>query len=127
MKTKKKKIFELQPSAMVRYADPVPFQYTAMLKGTFDKKVWMGILYRSDDAIGISAGVTLKERFSIGYGYDYTLSKMSNYQSGSHEVMLSFVITKDKPSLEEEDDNLNNSILEDMQKKMEEDEKNKNK
>ena len=127
IKTKKKKIFELQPSALVRYADPVPFQYTAMLKGTFDKKLWMGLLYRSDDAIGISAGVTLKERFSIGYGYDYTLSKMSNYQSGSHEVMLSFVITKDKPSLEEEDDKLNNSILEDMQKKMEEDEKNKNK
>ena len=52
---------------------------------------------------------------------------MSNYQSGSHEVMLSFVITKDKPSLAEEDENLNNSILEEMQKKLDEEKKNKNK
>tara|TARA_B110000977_G_scaffold182389_1_gene243994 strand:- start:6 stop:998 length:993 start_codon:yes stop_codon:yes gene_type:complete len=127
MKTKAKKIFELQPSFMARYTKPVPFQYTAMLKGTFDKKIWLGLLYRSDDAIGISAGVTLRKRFSIGYGYDYTLSKMSNYQSGSHEVMLSFVITKKKLSLEEEDDDLNNSILEDMQKKLDEEKKIKNK
>ncbi|NRA12162.1 MAG: type IX secretion system membrane protein PorP/SprF [Crocinitomicaceae bacterium] len=127
IKTKAKKIFELQPSFMARYAAPVPFQYTAMLKGTFDKKMWLGVLYRSNDAIGISAGVTLRKRFSIGYGYDYTLFKMSNYQSGSHEVMLSFVITKDKPSLAEEDENLNNSILEEMQKKLDEEKKNKNK
>lgn len=126
VKTKNKKIFELQPSAMVRYALPVPFQYTAMLKGTFDKKMWLGLLYRSSDAVGISAGVTLKNRFSIGYGYDYTLSRLSNYQAGSHEVMLSFVITKKKPSLEEEDDKLNNSILEDIQKKLDDEKKIKN-
>ena len=126
IKTKSKKIFELQPSAMVRYTQPVPLQYTAMLKGTFDNKFWVGLLYRSDDAIGISAGLTLRDRFTIGYGYDYTTSKLNSYQSGSHEVMLSFIITKDKPTLEEEDENLNNSILEDMQKKVEEEKKNKN-
>jgi hypothetical protein len=38
--------------------------------------------------------------------------------------MLSFVITKKKPTLEEEDDKLNNSIMEDMKQKMEEKEKN---
>ena len=123
-KTKQKKIFELQPSVMVRYAQPVPLQYTAMLKGTFDKKIWMGLLYRSDDAIGIAAGMTLRERFSFGYGYDYTLSNLSNYQTGSHEIMLSFVITKDKPSLADEDDKLNNSILEEMQKDLDKEKKN---
>jgi len=127
IKTKKKKIFELQPSVMVRYAQPAPLQYTGMLKGTFDNKYWLGFLYRSEDAVGVSAGVTLRERFSIGYGYDYTLSKLSNYQAGSHEVMLSFIITKDKPTLEEEDEDLNNSILEEMQKKLEEEKKKKNK
>lgn len=122
-KTKKKKIFELQPSAMVRYAQPVPVQWTGMLKGTFDDLWWVGFLYRSDAAVGVTIGAKVKERLSIGYGYDYTLSNISNYQSGSHEVMLSFVITKDKPTLEEEDDELNNSILEDMQKQMEEQKK----
>ncbi|MDX2360675.1 MAG: type IX secretion system membrane protein PorP/SprF [Crocinitomicaceae bacterium] len=120
----KKKNFELQPSVMVKYTKPVPLQVTGMLKATFNKKYWVGLLYRSDDAIGISAGIMLKERFGLAYGYDYTISKLRNYTSGSHEVMLTFVITKNKPSLEEEDEDLNNSILEEMQRNMEEQEQN---
>lgn len=116
----KKKKFVLQPSAMVKYTSPVPLQYSAMLKGTYDNKYWLGFLYRSDDAVGISAGITVKERFKIAYGYDYTISGLRNYTSGSHEVMLSFVITKNKPTLDEEDEELNNSILEEMQKKIDE-------
>ncbi|MBL4862130.1 MAG: type IX secretion system membrane protein PorP/SprF [Crocinitomicaceae bacterium] len=121
----KKKKFELQPSLMIKYTRPVPVQITGMLRGTFKDKFWLGFLYRTDDAVGVSLGMKVHERFSVGYGYDYTLSKLSNHQSGSHEVMLSFIITKNKPTLEEEDDKLNNSILEDMKKKMEEEKKNK--
>ncbi len=121
----KKKNFELQPSVMVKYVSPIPVQVTGMLKGTFSNKFWVGLIYRSNDAAGISAGLNIKERFTVAYGYDYTLSRLSNYQSGSHEVMLSFIITKKKPTLEEEDDKLNNSIMEEMKLKMEEKEKNK--
>jgi type IX secretion system PorP/SprF family membrane protein len=120
---KKKKPFDLQPSVLVRYARPTPAQFTAMLKGTFNKKYWVGLLYRSDDAVGISLGMQIKERLSVGYGFDYTLSKLSSYQAGSHEVMLSFIINKKKPSLSEEDDKLNNSIIEELKKGIEEKEK----
>ena len=50
---------------------------------------------------------------------------MRKYSSGSHEVMLSFIITTKKPSLEEEDDKLNNSILENTQMESESPEKTK--
>lgn len=119
----KKKNFILTPSVMVKYTQAIPLQYSAMLKGNFNNKFWMGLMYRSDDAVGVNLGVNIKKRFGISYGYDYTISGLRNYQSGSHEIMLSFVITKDKPSLDEEDEKLNNSILEEMQKKVEEQEK----
>ena len=121
----KKKKFELQPSVMVRYTEPVPMQITGMLRAKFAGKFWVGLLYRTDDAAGISLGLTVKERFTVAYGYDYTISGLSKHQSGSHEVLLSFVITKKKPTLEEEDDKLNNSIMEEMKKKMEEQDENK--
>jgi type IX secretion system PorP/SprF family membrane protein len=122
---KKKTPFDIQPSVLIRYAAPTPIQWTAMLKGTFNKKYWIGFLYRSDDALGVSLGMQIKDRLSVGYGYDYTLSKLSAYQSGSHEVMLSFIINNKKPSIAEEDDKLNNSIIEDLKKSIEEKEKEK--
>tara|TARA_B110000285_G_scaffold39006_1_gene42447 strand:- start:1221 stop:2225 length:1005 start_codon:yes stop_codon:yes gene_type:complete len=131
----KKKNIEIQPSLLVKYAAPAAMQYTGMIKTTFNSKFWFGLLYKGDfeyrdnlfpvNSAGASLGITLKERFMIGYGYDYTLSKISSYQSGSHEIMLSFVISKKKPTLEEEDDKLNNSILEQRKKELEEKEKNK--
>lgn len=123
----KKKKFELQPSVMLKYTKPVPYQFTGMLKGTFSQKYWVGLLYRTSDAVGISLGMNIKERISVGYGYDYTLSNLSKYQNGSHEITLSFVVTKNKPSLVEEDDKLNNSILDEMKKDMEEEKKKKEK
>lgn len=115
----KKKNFELQPSVMVKYTSPVPVQWTGMLKGTFNQKYWVGLIYRSDDAVGVSLGMTIKERLNIGYGYDYSVSDIRKYNSGSHELMLSFIITKKRPTLDEQDDKLNNSILEEMKKEEE--------
>lgn len=115
----KKKNFELQPSVMIKYTSPVPVQWTGMLKGTFNQKYWVGLIYRSDDAVGVSLGMTLKERLNIGYGYDYSVSDIRKYNSGSHELMLSFIITKKRPTLDEQDDKLNNSILEEMKKEEE--------
>lgn len=129
----KKKNIELQPSVMAKYTKAAPLQYTGMFKTTFNNKYWFGLLYKGDmdfrgklypsNAAGISIGINIKERFMVGYGYDYTLTKISNYQSGSHEVMLSVILTKKKPTLAEEDDKLNNSIMEELKKKLEEKEK----
>jgi type IX secretion system PorP/SprF family membrane protein len=122
---KLKKGTVIQPSVLVKHTKPVPLQYTGMLKAEFKDKFWVGLLYRSDDAVGINCGLHFKERFTVMYGYDYTLSPLVNYQNGSHEIALSIKISKEKPSLEEEDDKLNNSILDDMKKEVEEREKNK--
>lgn len=109
-----KKKFELQPSVLIRYTKPVPVQISGMLRAMYDKKYWLGAIYRHNDAVGINAGFVWKERFTIAYGYDFSIGGLRKYNSGSHEVMLSIVLNKKKPiTLEEEDDKLNNSILED--------------
>ncbi len=116
----KKKQMEIQPSLMVRMVRPLPVQVTGMLRFTYENKFWGGLLYRSDDAIGIMAGMKIRERLDIGYSFDYTISSLSNYQSGSHEVMLSFIISRKKSSIDDEDDELNKSILEEIQKDIDE-------
>jgi type IX secretion system PorP/SprF family membrane protein len=112
--------WSFQPSVLARQMGPFPLQWNAMLKVTYDKKYWGGMVYRSNDAAAICAGMRLKDRYEVGYSFDYSLSGISQYQNGTHEITLSFVTTKPKPSVEEEDEKLNNSIMEEMQKKAKE-------
>ena len=115
----KPKKLVIQPSIMVKTTNPVPAQFTFMAKATYDKKYWAGLLYRTGDAAGLVVGYQVKDRLTIGYGFDYSLSGIRQYQSGSHEIMISFITTRKRPSLDEEDEKLNNSIMEEMNKKME--------
>jgi type IX secretion system PorP/SprF family membrane protein len=59
-----------------------------------EKSFQFGIWYRNNidirpDAIITSVGFA-KERFQFGYSFDFSLSKLSNYSHGSHEISLTF-------------------------------------
>lgn len=43
------------------------------------------------DAVILLAGFA-KEKFQFGYSFDFTLSKLSNYSHGSHEISLTFLM-----------------------------------
>ncbi len=120
----KKKPYEIQPSIMMRTTQPVPKQWTVMAKFTYDKKYWAGLFFRTENAAGVCVGMNLKERVSVGYAFDYSLGGITNYQSGTHEIAIRFITTPKKPNLEEEDEKLNNSIIDEMKKQLENKKKN---
>ncbi|MNJ90734.1 hypothetical protein D3C87_83710 [compost metagenome] len=113
-----KKDWELRPAILFRYTKPVPAQVSILAQLSYKDKLFGGLNFRTNDAMGIFLGVRVKERLAITYGYDYSYTKLRKYSAGSHEIGISFIITKNRPSLEEEDDKLNNSILEDIQKEI---------
>nr|WP_294858618.1 type IX secretion system membrane protein PorP/SprF [uncultured Fluviicola sp.] len=113
-----KKNWELRPAILFRYTKPVPSQISILAQLTYKDKFFGGLNFRTKDAMGIFLGIRLKSRLAITYGYDYSYTKLRKYSAGSHEIGISFIITKNRPSLEEEDDKLNNSILEDIQKEI---------
>ncbi|MCB9223560.1 MAG: type IX secretion system membrane protein PorP/SprF [Crocinitomicaceae bacterium] len=110
---KKKKDLEIMPAVMVKYVRPIEPQISGMIKFTYDHKMWLGLTVRSQDAVGVNLGFTIKKRLQIGYGFDYSLGQVKSYNYGSHEIMLTFQTTSKKPSLDEQDEELNNSIFED--------------
>jgi type IX secretion system PorP/SprF family membrane protein len=114
----KKKKLELQPSLMLKYVKPASAQLCAMVKITYDNKYWGGLLFRTNDAIGVCLGAKIKDQFSIAYGYDYTLGRLSKFQYGSHEIVLSYIINPKKKSLDEKDEELNNSIMQENKNRM---------
>lgn len=49
-----------------------------------------GLSWRKKDAVAVMAQVKVNEQFRIGYAYDFTLSHLQHYSSGSHEIVLRY-------------------------------------
>jgi type IX secretion system PorP/SprF family membrane protein len=85
--------FILEPSALVKMTETNPVQFDANLKLYYKRNYWLGFSYRTDDAAVVMLGLSV-DRYRIGYAFDYTLSKLSNFTYGSHEIMLGIYLRK---------------------------------
>jgi type IX secretion system PorP/SprF family membrane protein len=86
--------WELMPSVLLKYVDPVPLKIDASLIVTYKDAIWIGGTWRSEDAIAAMVGVELGNAFQFGYSYDMTTTNLNNYSNGTHEVMLGIKIGK---------------------------------
>ncbi|MCS6904728.1 MAG: type IX secretion system membrane protein PorP/SprF [Bacteroidia bacterium] len=82
----------LTPSFLARVATNSPLQLDINLMIMLIQKFWAGVSYRtlkSSDAISFMVGFYPFKLLRIGYGYDYALGDLRDYQNGTHEIMLS--------------------------------------
>jgi type IX secretion system PorP/SprF family membrane protein len=82
--------FAIEPALLMRWKTPVPVQFDISVWGYYREMIWLGITYRTEDALSFGVGFDYNDMLMIGYSYDYTLSSLSSYTSGSHEIMLGF-------------------------------------
>lgn len=82
--------FQLKTSALMKWVRNAPISFDATVLFGFKEKFWVGGMYRFDAAYGIIAQFKPIPELTIGYSYDITLTELGGYQSGSHEIMLSY-------------------------------------
>jgi len=75
------------PSVFVRSAGFIT-QAEINMSATFKKRVTVGLLYRTKDAAGAMLGVYIVKGLFLSYSYDFDFGKLSQYQTGSHEINL---------------------------------------
>jgi len=80
---------EMQPSVFVKY-DGTKIQYSGNITALYNKKFWLGVSYRNQDAIYPMLGVNLANGLKVGYTYELSLSKMITVSKGTHEVFLGY-------------------------------------
>ena len=77
----------LEPSAVMRYMINAPFQFDVNLRAIYNKRFWGGFSYRFKESLVAMVGFSTA-KLGISYSYDYSLSALSEYNSGSHEIMI---------------------------------------
>lgn len=83
----------LVPSIMIKGIAPAPASLDLNCKIRWQDKFWGGVSWRNMDAVVGIIGMTLQQKYDIGYSYDYTTSQLANYSSGSHEIVIGYRIS----------------------------------
>jgi type IX secretion system PorP/SprF family membrane protein len=79
---------KFKPATMVKAAMGAPLSIDLSANFLYKEKVEMGLNYRWDDSIAASFLLNAFDQFRVGYAYDYTLSDLGSYNSGSHEILF---------------------------------------
>lgn len=82
-------IIAIEPFVLAKYIEANVLQADVILKGIYKKIAWLGLGYRTSDAIFVNIGADF-DKITVGYSYDYTTSKLNKYSVGSHELMLAY-------------------------------------
>ncbi|MCF6213786.1 MAG: type IX secretion system membrane protein PorP/SprF [Flavobacteriaceae bacterium] len=87
---------KFKPSTMLKAASGAPLSLDISANLLFQEKFELGLSYRLDDSISAIANIRINSNMRIGYAYDYTTSQLSNFNSGTHEVLILFDLNKRK-------------------------------
>ena len=82
----------LIPSVLVKYITPIKPQVDFNAKLMYRDLIWAGVTYRTEDAFAGMLGLSVSNKFNVGYAYDYTTSGLANYAKGTHEIIIGFLI-----------------------------------
>lgn len=82
---------KLKPQIMVKAVKNAPAEIDVNLNALIMEKLWIGASYRSKADMSFIAGLQINPQFLISYSYDYSLSKIRDFSSGSHEIGLGYV------------------------------------
>lgn len=90
---------KLKPSVLLKATNGAPLSFDVSANFLFNEKLWLGAAYRVNEhaaAVGGIADFQISKQLRIGYAYEYPISDLSPYTSGTHEVLLMFEVFKSK-------------------------------
>lgn len=99
--------FSLTPSAMLKTTSVTDLQADLQLVAQFRNLIGFGISYRVKQSPSILIQLH-QNRFVFGYSYDLPGGALQNYQNGSHELVLGYVLKGSQDQLDSDNDGVLN-------------------
>ncbi len=82
--------FKLKPAFMSKFVKGAPATLDISANLLYNNRFELGAAYRLDDAVSALMNIYVTPSLRIGYAYDYTLSNLGQFNSGTHEIFLLF-------------------------------------
>ena len=107
--------FKFYPSTMMKFTKAAPIDFDVNANFLFYHRLWLGAgyrfggnYYRDGEEVKVGKGsavigmfkLLVVKNLEIGYAYDYTLSDLGSYQSGSHEFLVNFKFDRKRQTID---------------------------
>jgi type IX secretion system PorP/SprF family membrane protein len=87
---------KLKPTFMVKAVSGSPVIADLGAHVLLNEVLWLGGSYRTSDSWAAVMQIQLNKQMRLGYSYDYTLTELNQFNSGTHEITLGFDFSFDK-------------------------------
>jgi len=83
--------FAFKPTTLIKVTSAAPAQIDFTASFIIMKKLMIGAMIRSGDAVGGLVGLDITDQLHLGYSYDWSYGlETSKYNGGSHEIVLRY-------------------------------------
>ena len=90
---------KFKPNFLLKSATGAPIEADFNANLLICETLWVGLGYRSFDALNALLELQISPTLRLGYAYDYTVSGLRQVQSGSHEFVLNYTIKLSKEAI----------------------------
>jgi len=82
--------WKLRPTAHVKITEKSPINIDASFAAIYEERVWLGVMYRLNAAVGFFTQFQLSPQFKLGIASDFGTQTLRNYNYGTFEIMMSY-------------------------------------
>ncbi|NBW27752.1 MAG: type IX secretion system membrane protein PorP/SprF [Flavobacteriaceae bacterium] len=91
---------KFKPAYISKIVSGSPIQLDLSGNFLFNERFTLGAAYRLSASLSAMAGFQINDKLFIGYGYDRETTRLSNFNSGSHEIFLQFDLFENNKKIE---------------------------
>lgn len=89
-------VVKFKPTTLIKITPNSPLTFDLNTNFLLYERFWAGAFYRFHEAVGLNFVYNYKDVVHVGYGFEFPINRLSNYQSGSHEILLQIDIASKK-------------------------------
>lgn len=90
---------KFKPAGLLRAVEGSPLSFDVSANFLFSDLLWAGLSYRHQESVAMVLKMKISDQLDFGYSYDYGITGISTYATGSHEILISYLFVYNKNNI----------------------------